>query len=75
MTGNEMLAKVHYLHLPSFYPQPCITTGKRLVREFAHLRWGVFDEDVPDSDTISPRFYAFNRRVYPTKYVQSTLYI
>ena len=40
---------------------------KRLVREFAHLRWGVFDENVPEQDTLSQRFYYMDGNVLPTK--------
>lgn len=44
-----------------------VFSEKRLVREFAHLRWGVFDEDVPEQDTKSQRFYYKNGKVFPTK--------
>ncbi|KAF6016856.1 CLCA1 [Bugula neritina] len=39
---------------------------KRIVREFAHLKWGLFDEDVPSTDTVSPKFYPKDGTLRPT---------
>ena len=39
--------------------------AKRIVREFAHLKWGLFDEDIPVSDKFSSRFYPKNGELIP----------
>ena len=38
-------------------------TAKRIVREFAHLKWGLFDEDIPVTDKTSSRFYTKDHKL------------
>ena len=41
--------------------------AKRIVREFAHLRWGVFDEDVPVIDKESVGYYTSAGKLTPIR--------
>ena len=43
--------------------------AKRIVREFSHLMWGLFDEDIPVTDKESSRFYPKNGVLTPVGYV------
>jgi len=37
------------------------------VKEFAHLKWGLFDEDVSITDLKTPVFYLFDGSYQPTR--------
>ncbi|XP_067930959.1 calcium-activated chloride channel regulator 1-like [Watersipora subatra] len=38
---------------------------KRVVKEFAKLKWGLFDENIPINDTVTPRFYFKDNAIQP----------
>ncbi|XP_067930957.1 calcium-activated chloride channel regulator 4-like [Watersipora subatra] len=38
---------------------------KRVVKEFAKLKWGLFDENVPINDTVTSRFYFKDEYLLP----------
>jgi len=42
---------------------------RNIVKEFAHLKWGLFDEDVSLTDEVPFRFYHGNMIISPTRYI------
>jgi len=48
--------------------------GRNIVKEFAHLKWGLFDENVSITDKIENRFYNGNMKTEndgPTRFIQN----
>ncbi|KAF6016854.1 hypothetical protein EB796_024835 [Bugula neritina] len=60
-----------FTHLTAFYVKGAASSNlypeKRLVREFAHLKWGLFNEDAHVNDVNSSNFYMFNTVIKPTQ--------
>ncbi|KAF6027569.1 hypothetical protein EB796_014123 [Bugula neritina] len=62
-----------YIHLtPDFITTTTTTQAnpvleKNIVKEFAHLKWGLFDEGVSVTDIKTPVYYSVNGASQPTR--------